>query len=342
MVTKLHQDAVAVDCHNDFLILFAAERSSGNRQSLKKRFLPQLRMGGVDVQVAPIYIDESSVPEAALRLSLMLIEQLKEEVEALADEVAICLTGADIDAAVDAGKIAIVLALEGSAPIAGNPDLFRSFFRLGVRMASFTWMRNTPLAGGSGDGDPGAGLTPAGRSSLKIFEELGIVMDVSHLSAASTEEVLSLSTRPLVASHSSARSLSDHHRNLHDEHLKGVAATGGVIGVTAIPMFTGLERATVDGVVDHILHIAENVGIDHVGIGPDFIKEVFQEEFGDKPVIVDGEDWRRTIRGLETPEDLPHITEALERRGMKEEDILKVLGGNFLRVFREVMGRPAA
>ncbi|MFN2525637.1 MAG: dipeptidase [Actinomycetota bacterium] len=330
-----------VDCHNDFLLLFARERALGHSDSLRRRFVPQFREAGIDVQVAPIYIEAELLPEGALRHTLRVIEQLTEEVEATSDVVALCLSGEEIERAVALNKLALVLALEGSHAIGSDVELFSTVYRLGVRMASFTWMGNTPLAGGSADGDPGAGLSRKGVEALGVLESLGIVMDVSHLSLRSTADVLERATRPVVASHSSARALKDHHRNLLDEHMKGIAASGGVIGITAIPSFTDLDKPILDRVIDHIVHVAETVRIDHVGIGADFIREYVDEVYATYPdVTMEGVDLRDTIEGLASPADIRNLAPALERRSFSATEVAKVLGGNFLRVFGEVMGKP--
>jgi membrane dipeptidase len=201
-------------------------------------------------------------------------------------------------------------------------------------------MENTLLAGGSGDGDPGSGLSAPGIDALRIFERLGIVMDISHLSVQATEDVLQHATRPLVASHSSAKSIRDHHRNLSDEHVKGIAAIGGVIGIpAAIPSFIDPDNPTIERVVDHIEHVADMVGIDHVGIGADFIREYFDEVYPTYPDLTySGEDVRAIIEGFDTPAGMPALIEALRKRGYTGDSLNKILGGNFLRVFREVMG----
>lgn len=335
--------SVVVDGHNDWLLLMERELSLGRSGSLARRFLPQFREAGIDVQVTPIYIDPEFVPEGALRRTLLMIQHLKDEVALASDDVSLCLTGQGIDAAVTEGKLVLVLALEGSHAVGGDVSLFESLFHLGIRMASFTHFGNTMLAGGSADGDPGQGLSRLGVEALRTFERLGIVMDVSHLSAQSTDEILQQATRPLVASHSSPRSLRDHHRNLNDEHIKGIAALGGVIGVPAgIPGFIDPDEPTMDRVVDHVLRVAESVGFDHVGIGADFVREYFDEVYATYPEIVYlGEDVRATIEGLESPAGMPKLIETLEGRGVQGEDLVKVLGGNFLRVFREVMGVAA-
>lgn len=333
-------DSLVVDCHNDWPLLMARERSMGSTDSLVRRFVPQFRSAGIDVQISPIYVDPEFLPEGALRRTLLLIRWLKEEAEANPDVVAVCETAAQIEAAVGAGKLALVIALEGSHAIGTDIELLEMFFEMGVRMASFTHMGDTLLGGGSGDGDPGVGLSRHGIAALEIMERLGIVMDVSHLSVRSTEDVLEHATRPLVASHSSVRSLRDHHRNLADDHVKRIAALRGVIGVpAAIPDFIDPDNPTIDRVVDHIVYIAESVGIDHVGIGADFIREYVDEVFGThRHVSPWGVDMRATIEGLESPAGIPALAERLHQRGVQGDDLRKVLGENFLRVFREVMG----
>ena len=330
---------VVVDCHNDWILMFARERGLGRTDSLARRFIPQFRDAGIDVQVTPIYIDPEFIPEGALRRTLLLVQQLKAEVDASQD-VALCRTGDEIDGAVSNGQLALVLSLEGSSQIGTDIELFETLFELGVRMASFTHMGNTLLAGGSADGDPGSGLSSQGLAALRTFERLGIVMDVSHLSTQATDDVLQHATRPLVASHSSLKALRDHHRNLTDEHAKGIAALGGVIGVpVGIPIFIDPERPTIDRVVDHIEHIAQAVGIDHVGIGADFVKEYLDEVYpSNEKIEHQGEDIRAVIEGLDSPAGMPALIDALQRSGIEGDDLDKVLGGNFLRVFTEVVG----
>ena len=334
---------MVVDCHNDWVLLMERERSIGRTDSLGRRFAPQFLSAGIDVQVTPVYIDPEFVPEGALRRTLLMIEHLKAEAAEIPDRVAVCFSGREIDDAVAAGKLALVIALEGSHAVGADVALFESFFELGVRMASFTHFGDTFLAGGSADGDPGRGLSRLGLEALRSLERLGVVMDVSHLSTQSTADVLENATRPLVASHSSPRVLRDHHRNLSEEHIKGIAALGGVIGIPAgIPSFIDPQNPTIDSVIDHIEYVIDTVGIDHVGIGADFVREYFDEVYATYPEIVHlGEDARATIQGLEEPAGMPALIGRLEERGIQGDDLSKVLGGNFLRVFREVMGVAA-
>jgi membrane dipeptidase len=203
-------------------------------------------------------------------------------------------------------------------------------------MVSFTHWSRALLAEGSADEETGSRLPAAGVRAVAELERLGILLDVSHLAAASVDHVLDLAAGVVVATHSCARALRDHHRNLSDEHLRGIAATGGVIGMNVLPTFVDAEAPTLDRVVDHIEHIAETAGIDHVGLGPDFLREYMDaiypqfEEFH----RFGGVDLKQVVPGLARERDLPSLTERLVERGWAEANIRKLLGENWLRVFR--------
>ncbi|MDQ3878858.1 MAG: dipeptidase [Actinomycetota bacterium] len=339
---NLHERATVVDCHNDLIALVAHHRSRGRRDYFKDHWLPELRRGGVDVQVIPIFVDDVYRPDGALRQSLLLIETAYETVEDNADDIALCFTGSDIDRAVAEGKIAFVLALEGSEQVAADIELFSTFFRLGVRIASFTHFGRTMLADGSAEDEARSRLTAAGIRAVRWMQETGMLVDVSHLSQAGTEHVLEITTRPVIASHSSASALRDHHRNLSDDLLKAIAATGGVIGVNFFPWFVSDGEPALDHIIDHIEHVATVAGIDHVGLGPDFVKEYFDTQYPNEELLFEGHDAKRVPEGTEgSSRDLPLVTQKLIERGVPEGDIEKVLGGNFLRVFRAELGIPA-
>src|SRR3954451_24119566 len=338
VAAELHASATVVDTHNDLLMLVSRRPAAEQAAYFRERWLPQLQAGGVRVQVLPVFIDDDFRPEGALRQTLRMVEAAHRVATDAADVVALCRTGAAIDAAPDPGRLALVLALEGCEAIGIDVELRRTFARLGVRMVSFTHFGRTALADGSAEDSAGSRLTAAGVAALQLLEELSVLVDVSLLSAAGTDHVLSLATGPVVASHSSAYALCEHHRNLADERLKGIAATGGVVGVNFFYGFIDRDSPTVARLVDHIEHIAGVAGIDHVGLGPDFVKEVFEQLT--PPAVsldFDGIDGRRVIPGLDGPAGLPLVTEELLRRGWPEADIRKVLGDNWLRVFRSAL-----
>jgi membrane dipeptidase len=337
----LHHDAVVVDCHNDLILLVARKRALGDHRYFRDHVVPALRAGGVDVQVVPIFMEGEYAAEGALRRTLQLIEYVHQEAAANRDAVALCLTGAEVDETVADGRIALVLALEGCEGVGKQTELLGTMFRLGVRIASFTHFGRTLLADGSGEDGTGGRLTGAGVCAVREMERLGILVDVSHLSESGTRHVLEIATRPVIASHSSARVLRDHHRNLTDDQVRAIAATGGVIGINFFPAFVDVIHPTLDRVVDHIEHIAAVAGIEHVGIGPDFIKEYYDEVYPQYPTLkVQGLDAKTPIEGLTGPQDLPVLTEALRRRGVTDADARKILGENFLRVFRSELGIP--
>jgi membrane dipeptidase len=171
------------------------------------------------------------------------------------------------------------------------------------------------------------------------------MFDVSHLGVSGVAHVLELATRPVIATHSAARALRDHHRNLTDDQLRGVAATGGVVCVNFLAAFLVEDAgsATIDHLVDHIEHVAEVAGVDHVGLGPDFIREVMDDLTPPccEGFSYTGVDARAAIPGLAGPSGLPLVTEGLLKRGFADEEIVRILGGNVRRLFRAELGRPA-
>jgi membrane dipeptidase len=338
---ELHSDAIVVDSHNDLPVLLLMRNATLGVQGVERywneRWVPDARSGGLNVQVLPIYVAPEAA-EASLRVMLLQLEALEREA-AQTPDVELCRTGAEIDAALAAGRIALLLALEGTSGIGIDVELFSLFHRLGIRMVSFTHWSRAMLADGSADEDAGSRLPRNGVRALAELERLGILLDVSHLAAPAVDHALELATRTLVASHSSARALCDHHRNLSDEHLRAIAATGGVVGINMLPPFIDHEHPTLDRVIDHIEHVAEVAGVDHVGLGPDFIKQWMDEVYPqyDTFIQLDGVDLKGAVSGLSHTRDLPRVTEKLLERGWPEEDVRKVLGENWLRVFRDTL-----
>ncbi|GAA2068032.1 dipeptidase [Streptomyces albiaxialis] len=305
----------------------------------RERWLPQLRDGGIGIQVLPVFIDDQYRPEGALRQTLRMIECAHVLAEANEDHVALCTDGTDIERALAADRIALVLALESAPGVDASVELFSTLFRLGVRIASIAHWGRTPLADGSREDATGSRLTTSGVRALREMERLRMLFDISHLGASGVAHVLELATRPLIATHSCARALRDHHRNLTDEQIRGVAATGGVVCVNFVPDFLTDDetKVGVDRVVDHIEHVAAVAGTDHVGIGADFLREVVADVT--PPCCEnDAEDPGFAFPGLEGPADMPRVVEALRRRGLPEEDVHKILGGNVRRLMTAHLG----
>lgn len=233
--------------------------------------------------------------------------------------------------------------MEGALALGADEILVEIFYELGVRVISFTHMGRTLIGDGSGEDGTGSRLPRAGVAVLGEMEGLGILFDASHLGAAALEHALEISSRPVIASHSAARALLDHHRNLDDGQLRGIAATGGVIGINLLACFIDPENPTIDRAVDHFEHVIGLVGIEHVGVGPDFISEIYGDLYpAHADLSIEGVDVRMKLEHLHASRQLPNLTAAMLRRGFTEHDIRLILGENFLRVFREVMGTPRA
>jgi membrane dipeptidase len=338
----LHRDSVVADTHNDLLMAVTARPPRRWASFFRERWLPQLAEGGVNLQVLPVFVDDAYRPEGALRQTLRMIECAHVLAEGNADAVRLCLDGAQVDEALAEGRIALVLAMESMPGLDSAVELVPTLHRLGVRVASIAHWGRTALADGSGEDATGSRLTAAGVETVREMERLGIVFDVSHLGASGVEHVLELTARPVMATHSSARALRDHHRNLTDEQLRGVAATGGVVCVNFLAALLSADPAeyTLDRLVDHIEHVASVAGIDHVGLGPDFIREVMHDV---KPPCCEddyGIDAFAAVPGLAGPSGLPLVTEALLKHGFADEEIMKIIGGNVHRFFRAELGRP--
>ncbi|WP_033295600.1 dipeptidase [Amycolatopsis jejuensis] len=321
------------DAHNDLLMLVARRPPERWAAYFRENWYPQLRAGGVDLQVLPVFVDHEFRPEGALRESLRMVEAAHRIAEGNADVVALCRTGAEIDAAVASGRIALVLALEGCPQIDTDLELLGTFARLGVRIVSFTHFGRSALADGSGEDAAGSRLTRAGVAAVGLLESLGVHLDVSHLGAAGVEHVLELATRPVIATHSAARSVFDHHRNLTDAHVRGIATTGGIVCVNLYAGYLTAESPTLQHVVAHVDRFADLAGPAAVGIGSDFIAELLAEKVPvcDRPVLFEGTDAEVLVPGLAGPSGLPLVVDALLAAGHPEDAVRAIDGGNLAR-----------
>lgn len=301
------------DCHNDLLIGCLHQRERGISDPFGDFWLPQLRDGGVMLQVLPVYIEEQFVGEGALRRSLMLLEEAYRIEQAHPNDVSICTTGPQIDRAIDAGRIACVLALEGAEGVGRDLDVLTTYYRVGVRMIAMTWNRRTMMADGIGERDTGGKLTNLGVEAVAEMERLGVVVDVSHLSEAGFWHVAEIASRPFVASHSSCRALQDHPRNLTDEQLAAIARVDGFVALNAFGPFLS-DDPTVDSLVDHAQHAIGILGADRVALGMDFMYDLMRQVdpiLGGALVSIDDIPFPE---GLRRPEDLAEVALRLADR----------------------------
>jgi membrane dipeptidase len=335
----LTQSIGLADLHSDLPLALLKRRFDGETGSLREEWLPRLRAGGVNVVVCAVYIDSLFLPEGALRRAVQLVDALFEEIDECADEVAFARTAADVVRITGEGKIAALLAFEGAEPFGQDLAALRLFHRLGLRMVSFAWMRRTAFGDGTWENDSRGGLTRLGRQAIAEMNRLGIIPDVSHASDRTTWDILECSTKPVIASHSNARALMDHPRNLTDEMIQAIAASGGVVGVVAVAGYIAPTEPTIVRWADHVDYIANLVGIDHVAVGCDFYAEIAAMGAA-HDIAAWGPDGRLpdlVVPGMSRWPELPGLTAELLRRGYDEAALRKLYGGNFLRVLESVM-----
>jgi len=321
---ELHQRSIVFDGHCDTLLRLLDDGPGlGVRSSEGHIDLVRLREGGVTAQVFAIFVEDQYLPAGAVRQTLRVLDVLYRELERNPGHLLLATTAADIERAKDEGEVAAVVGIEGAESLEGDLGVLRVLHRLGVRLVTVTWSRRNQAADGIYEERTGGGLARFGLQLVQECNRLGILLDVSHLSAAGVQDVLQASEHPVIASHSNAYALCPHRRNLSDEQLIAVAAGGGVVGVTFVPSFLAPEgeQASLEKLLDHVEHIVRVAGEDHVGLGSDF------DGFGAPAPL-----------GLEDVTRMPGITAGLLDRGYSEPQIEKVIGGNFMRVFRQVAG----
>jgi len=321
----LHRRSIVIDAHCDTALL-AAEGTYNLTERHESHHLdfPRMREGGVTAQIFAVFVEARYLPAQATRRALQVIDAMYRQLEAAGEAARLVTRAADIEAAKADGAVGVILGLEGAEALEGDLGVLRMFHRLGVRNIGLTWNFRNQAADGVGEERTGGGLTTFGLALVEEMNRLGILVDVAHLSPAGVEDVLKVSQAPVIASHANARAVCDHRRNLTDAQLEKIARNGGVVGVTFVPAFVdGRDgQATLARVLDHIDHMVRVMGDEHVGLGSDF-----DGFFGDEKTA-----------GLEDVSRMPAITAGLLERGYSEASVQKILGGNFLRVFRQVVG----
>ncbi|HWW22337.1 MAG TPA: dipeptidase [Edaphobacter sp.] len=369
---KVHASAIVIDTHADTPQRFVDENWNFT-DPLNGGMLnyDSARKGNLDAQFFSIWVDPGQYPaNASARRTLELIDGTLQQVRKAPDKLQLCTSADQIIAAHKQGKFAVLMGIEGGHSIENSLSLLRDYHRLGVRYMTLTWSNTNDWADSSGDiNDPKVthhnGLTPFGKQVVQEMNRLGMMVDVSHVSDKTFWDVIATTRTPIIASHSSARALTLAPRNMTDEMLQAVAKNNGVVMVNFFPAFIDenwrqawnassadrnkaqdaleaeyhakslpvpfsasdkidrefaarIRRAPFDSLIAHFDHVIKVAGIDHVGIGTDFDGIPVPPE------------------GIDSASDLPKITAALMARGYTAEDMKKLLGGNLLRVFRDV------
>jgi membrane dipeptidase len=362
---QLHDRAIVIDTHVDTTqrLIFEPSFQLASRHRDGSIDVPRVRDGGLDAIFFSIWMDGSITGPPAVAAALKQIEAVHDAVSRQPWDLSLAMTAADIRRAAAAHKIAVLMGVEGGHMLNEDLDVLRDFAARGVRYLTLTHSRNTPWADSSGDTAVHDGLAPFGQDVVRELNRLGVMVDVSHVSDATFVDVLEVTRAPVLASHSSVRAIANSPRNMTDEMLRALAKNGGVVMINYAASFLSEEFRVAYGnsdwqtriqasnkacgadeacailagqrlnhdamrtgrlpmvswqrIVDHIDHAVRVAGIDHVGLGSDF-------------------DGATMPLGMEDASKLPLITDALLRKGYSDRDVLKILGGNLLRVMEQV------
>jgi membrane dipeptidase len=325
--------------------------------------IPRLAQGGIGGQWWSVYVPGTLARDEAVRVTLEQVDIVHRMIARYPERFQLALTADDVEKAFAAGRIASMLGAEGGHSIGGSLAVLRSLHALGVRYMTLTHNQNVGWADSATDVPDANGLNDFGRGVVREMQRLGMLVDLSHVAVTTMHGALDVAEAPLIFSHSSARAVTDSPRNVPDEVLRRLAGNGGVCMVTFVPAFVsqecadwlvglkkeaerrgidpkdlagvyGLAReyaaavpspgATLSQVADHVQHVAEVAGIEHVGIGGDF------DGTPDLPA------------GLEDVSRYPALFRELTSRGWSEADCAALAGGNILRVMRAAESFAAA
>lgn len=333
MAAKIHAGGMLFDGHNDLPWTMRTRGGSSFDQvdiAQSTTFhtdIPRLREGGLKAQFWSVYVPAGTdLTGNALLQTLEQIELVHQMCQRYPDVFEMAATAADIERIVKEGKIASMIGVEGGHSIENSLQALRELYRRGARYMTLTHSKTLGWADSATDEPLNNGLSPFGQEVIREMNRLGMLVDLSHVSEKCMRDALAITQAPVIYSHSSARAICDHPRNVSDELLRMTADNGGVVMVNFMSGYVvptdHLEadrnaRGTCGTVCDHIEHIIKVAGVDHVGIGSDY----------------DGVS--RLPAGLEDVSCYPRITEELVRRGYSESEIHKILGGNVLRVLRQ-------
>jgi membrane dipeptidase len=364
-VRRVLETAIVIDLHSDTTQLILEEGFDlAERHDYGQVDIPRMREGGYAAMFFATNPNSRELtPLESIKRGLEEIDAVRREVARHPRDLVWAETAAEIEAAKRSNHMAILMGIEGGHVIDSSPAVLRSFFRLGARYMTLTHFTHTPWADSSGEPPRSKGLTDLGKEIVREMNRLGMLVDVSHVSDETFYDVLEVTTAPVIASHSSCRVYSSHPRNLDDDMLRALAKNGGVVHINYYNPYLDQEhrrrdaeldtsaesraadekygtdpkrrseeqrrlnreridrlgRVPFDRLLDHFLHAVEVAGVDSVGLGSDF------DGVGDQ-----------LPEGMEDASKTANLVRGLLARGLSEDDLVKILGGNTLRVMRRV------
>src|SRR5438876_4934526 len=332
---RLHKGGI-IDLHFDLPMDLYEKRDRKN--VLESEFLPEFDKGNIGVLAVAVYIEDRYLPETCLRVALDQIARLYAEIQTC-KRLAICKSFREIQKARETGRIALLITMEGVEPFGTDLDLLRVFYELGVRSIGLTHARSNAAGHGgifASSGSSQEGLTEFGRDLVRECEALGVIIDLAHINPAGFNEILSVTTKPPIVSHTNVRRYYDIERNISDDQVKMIGERRGVIGVNSVLISPKEEESTLVRYVDHIEHIANLIGIDGVAIGFDFFEFIYSQwPESAKKELAAKFTTPHFIPDLRNHSHARNLTRKLIERAFNDEQIEKILRGNWLRIFEE-------
>ena len=315
------------DGHADIWYDVAQKRKNSEENIVKKYHLDRFKAGNVMGGIFIAYLEYNDELDDEKEM-FHLINSTIHEIKSNSEIFNIIKRKGDFNRGIVEEKLNVIMGVEGLRAIGSNLDWLDTLYELGFRHASLTWNEENDLATGVA-GDESRGLTPIGIEAIKKMEKLGMIIDVSHANEKSFWDIYNNTSKPFIASHSNAKALCNHRRNLTDEQIKAIASRDGVIGVNAYKHFISLDshNQTLERFVDHIEHIISLVGIRHVALGFDFCEYLY----------TDKKEEDINPKGLENVSKAMGIIKELARRGYEESDIRKIAFENFMRIAETVL-----
>ncbi|MBF4695410.1 dipeptidase [Fusibacter ferrireducens] len=321
------------DGHSDLLIALSKQRQQGQKNVFKSFYYDQYRASSVYGGIFVLWADPPNDIHPKERIDHLLNVALNE-IEDAQGLIRLITKFSDLDMK-DTNHFQVLLGMEGLSHLKNDISLLDGYYDQGVRHASLTWNDVNEFAT-SVLGDPTRGLTPSGIEAVERMEQLGMIVDVSHLNEKSFWDVANHTHKPFIASHSNARSVCDHKRNLTDDQLKAVSASGGLVGLNCYGDFVSASKSlqTLEGMGIQINHLLKTIGPDHIALGFDFCDYLEADtlgSFSDTPLAQPG------INGLNNISEVKNLTAYLYAMGLSENVILKITHRNYERFLREVL-----
>lgn len=300
-------------------------RTGGSRSAISENHSERLKEGGVTGMFAPLFINPYQKEELLHKKARSMFLSMSAELNDNRQIVAVAKCAQDFLDAAQEGKLALMLGSEGLCYIGEEIALIELFYQLGMREVSLTWNEDNALASGA-KGDPERGLTQAGAALVRRVEELGMILDVSHINEKSFWDIAKIVKEPIIASHSNSYTLCPHPRNLKDDQLAFIREIGGVVGLNAYPEFVQQEQPlwNMERLADHMDYMIEKMGIEHVALGFDFADYMDEED--------------AHLSDFYSARHIPKLLEIFRRRGYTQADLDKITHENILRVIRARMG----